>query len=123
MEVARKKELDFFRGKQSYGDLRNVGMGFLSSKLSNHLIGAIRKQLPVIQHNISEGIVALEKELEGLGGPQSGSRGGMLHLVLQLCRTFEEAFGKANPNPFISSSTLKLFSALSMPWRNAKCAL
>lgn len=94
MDIARKKELEFFRGQRPYADLRNLGMGFLSSKLSNHLIGAIRKQLPVIQHNISEGIVSLEKELESLGGPQSGSRGGMLHLVLQLCRTFEEAFAK-----------------------------
>lgn len=94
MEVARKKELEFFRGQRSYAPLKNVGMGFLSSKLSTHLIGAIRKQLPVIQHNINEGIISLEKELESMGGPQSNTRGAMVHLVLQLCRTFEEAFAK-----------------------------
>lgn len=102
MEIARKKELDFFKGTKSYADLRNVGMGHLSQKLSNHLVGAIRKQLPVIQHNINEGIISLEKELESLGGPQSGSRGGMIHLVLQLCRTFEEAFAKVLIPPFLS---------------------
>ncbi len=65
-------------------------------KLSSHLIGAIRKQMPVIQHNISEGIISLEKELESLGGPGAATRGSMIHLVLQLCRTFEEAFAKVD---------------------------
>lgn len=94
MEVARRKELDFFKGMRPYSDLRNVGTGFLSTKLSSHLIGAIRRQLPIIQQHISEGIISLEKELESLGGPGTASRGSMIHLVLQLCRTFEEAFAK-----------------------------
>jgi len=94
MGIARQKELEFFKGKREYSDLRNVGTNFLSEKLSSHLIGAIRKQMPVIQHNISEGIISLEKELESLGGPGTATRGSMIHLVLQLCRTFEEAFGK-----------------------------
>ena len=94
MEIARRKELDFFKGSRSYSDLRNVGTGFMSTKLSSHLIGAIRRQLPVIQQHISEGIISLEKELEALGGPGAASRGSMIHLVLQLCRAFEEAFAK-----------------------------
>ena len=97
MEIARKKEMEFFKGSRPYSDLRNVGMTFLSTKLSSHLIGAIRRQLPVIQHNINEGIISLEKELESLGGPQAANRGAMIHLVLQLCRAFEEAFAKVRP--------------------------
>ena len=96
MDVARKKELEFFQSKPQYQGLRNVGTTFMSSKLSSHLIGAIRRQLPVIQHNISEGIISLEKELESLGGPGAATRGSMIHLVLQLCRTFEEAFTKVS---------------------------
>ena len=51
MAEARKKELEFFKGSKHYSDLKNVGTGFLSSKLSTHLINAIRKQLPIIQHS------------------------------------------------------------------------
>ena len=47
MAEARRKELEFFRGSAHYRDLKNVGTGFLSGKLSTHLINAIRKQLPV----------------------------------------------------------------------------
>ena len=111
MDIARRKELEFFKGSRPYSELRNVGMGFLSTKLSSHLIGAIRRQLPVIQQHISEGIISLEKELEALGGPGAASRGSMIHLVLQLCRTFEEAFGKVSshlhhfPTYFSSAGT------------------
>jgi Dynamin central region len=55
MEAARSRELDFFKSKSEYRDLKNVGTKFLSTKLSTHLIGAIRKQLPVIQSAINDG--------------------------------------------------------------------
>ena len=84
MTEARKKELDFFKGSRHYSDLKNVGTGFLSSKLSTHLINAIRKQLPVIQHSINDGIVGLDRELESLGGPAVVTRGAMVHLILQV---------------------------------------
>ena len=84
MAEARRKELDFFRSSPHYGSLKNVGTGFLSSKLSTHLIGAIRKQLPVIQHSINDGIIGLERELEALGGPAVTTRGAMVHLSLQV---------------------------------------
>ena len=75
MQEARAKELSFFKGHSQYASCKNVGTGFLSVKLSNHLIGAIRKQLPVITHSINEGIVSLEKELESMGGAQVGDHG------------------------------------------------
>ncbi|DBB13052.1 hypothetical protein WJX82_001471 [Trebouxia sp. C0006] len=95
MESARNKELQFFKANPRYADLKNVGMNFLAGKLSNHLIGAIRRQLPAIQNQINTGIAGLEKELGSMGGPPVTSRGGMVHLILSLCRQFEEAFGKA----------------------------
>ncbi|KAL3138117.1 hypothetical protein ABBQ38_005347 [Trebouxia sp. C0009 RCD-2024] len=95
MESARGKELQFFKANPRYADLKNVGMNFLSGKLSTHLIGAIRRQLPAIQNQINTGIAGLEKELSSMGGPPVTSRGGMVHLILSLCRQFEEAFGKA----------------------------
>ena len=55
MESARNKELQFFKANPRYADLKNVGMNFLSGKLSNHLIGAIRRQLPAIQNQINTG--------------------------------------------------------------------
>ncbi len=94
MEAARKKELDFFHNSPHYGDLKNVGTGFLANKLSNHLVNAIRKQLPVIQNKVNDSIVDLEKELESLGGPAISGRGGMVHTVLQMCRLVEETFAK-----------------------------
>ena len=44
---------------------------------------------------IAAGIIGLEKELASLGGAPISSRGGMVHLILTLCRNFEEAFAKA----------------------------
>lgn len=55
METARNKELQFFKANPRYADLKNIGMNFLSNKLSNHLIGAIRRQLPAIQNQINTG--------------------------------------------------------------------
>ena len=40
-------------------------------------------------------IISLEKELESLGGKVAATRGGMIHLILSLCRQFEDAFTKA----------------------------
>ena len=40
-------------------------------------------------------IISLEKELESLGGKVAATRGGMIHLILSLCRQFEDAFCKA----------------------------
>lgn len=56
METARNKELQFFRANPRYADLKNIGMNFLSTKLSTHLIGAIRRQLPAIQNQINTGM-------------------------------------------------------------------
>ncbi|KAK9829182.1 hypothetical protein WJX72_004363 [[Myrmecia] bisecta] len=94
MATARKREMDFFKQTGHYDGLKNIGTNFLATKLSSHLMMAIRKQLPTIQHSINEGIIDLEKELSALGGPGAATRGAMVHLVLQLCRTFEEAFAK-----------------------------
>ncbi|DBA78839.1 TPA: hypothetical protein ACH3X1_008727 [Trebouxia sp. C0004] len=116
MESARNKELQFFKANPRYADLKNVGMNFLSGKLSNHLIAAIRRQLPAIQNQINTGHTkSTSSSVDGLsrigtaptwycwlgegveqhGGPPVTSRGGMVHLILSLCRQFEEAFGKA----------------------------
>ena len=40
-------------------------------------------------------IIAVRKEVDAMGGQVIATRGGMIHLVLQLCRQFEDAFGKA----------------------------
>ena len=66
MEAARGKELQFFKANPRYADLKNVGMNFLAAKLSTHLIGAIRRQLPAIQNQINTGelpdtVTALQK--------------------------------------------------------------
>jgi hypothetical protein len=92
MDKARAKELEFFRGSAHYADLKNVGTGFLAGRLADHLTGAIRRQLPTITQGIAAGIAGLERELAALGGPAVEGRGGMVHLLLQLCRQFEDAF-------------------------------
>ena len=83
MQDARAKELSFFRASPHYNGLKNVGTGFLSVKLSNHLISSIRKQLPVITHSINEGIINLEKGARVHGrGP--GAALGLVRL-LKIC--------------------------------------
>ena len=95
MQAARNRELEFFRSKPCYASLKNVGTSFLSARLSEHLVGAIKRALPAIQAGIADGTSGLEKELEQLGGPSVEGRGGMVHLLLQLTRQFEEAFAQA----------------------------
>jgi hypothetical protein len=45
--------------------------------------------------NGARSIIAVRKEVDAMGGQVIATRGGMIHLVLQLCRQFEDAFGKA----------------------------
>lgn len=40
-------------------------------------------------------IIACRKEVDAMGGQVIATRGGMIHLILQLCRQFEDAFVKA----------------------------
>ena len=87
MYEARRKELGFFKSNPAYADLKNIGTGYLSTKLSTQLIGAIRRQLPNIQNAINGNIIALEKEIESLGGPGAYTRGAMVHLVLTVSLT------------------------------------
>ncbi len=89
------QELDFFRQHPSYKDLRNVGTAFLSTNLSDHLISAIRRQMPTIQHHITRNINDLQKDLDSMGGTVDNTRGGMIHAVLTQARTFETCFKKA----------------------------
>lgn len=95
MAAARAKELEFFRSSPHYASLKNVGTGFLSSKLSDHLVYAIRKALPRITQGLADGVSKMEAELAALGGPSVEGRGGMVHLLLQLTRQFEDAFAAA----------------------------
>lgn len=96
MQRARDNEMAFFKGERSlYNGCTNVGTDFLSNKLSQHLIRAIQLQLPKITSSIDSGIIALRKEVDAMGGQQVATRGGMIHLILTLCRQFEDAFSKA----------------------------
>jgi hypothetical protein len=52
MKEARAKEQEFFKGHPSYKDLTNIGTGYLSDKLSHHLVNEIMRKLPKIQHYI-----------------------------------------------------------------------
>lgn len=66
----------------------------MGNKLSEHLLQAIRRQMPTIQNFISKNITDLTRELDSLGGSVDFSRGGMIHLILTMCRHFETAFNK-----------------------------
>uniref|UniRef100_A0A7S0VAJ5 Uncharacterized protein n=1 Tax=Polytomella parva TaxID=51329 RepID=A0A7S0VAJ5_9CHLO len=94
MQDARAKELSFFRSEDAYRDLKNVGTAYLAEKLSNHLISEITNKLPSIQEYVSGVISTLEKEKKSLGGDVASTRGGILHLILQLCHKIERAFEK-----------------------------
>lgn len=72
-----------------------MGTAYLSSNLSDHLISAIRRQMPTIQHHITRNINDLQKDLDSMGGTVDNTRGGMIHAVLTQARTFETCFKKA----------------------------
>lgn len=94
MQDARAREKEFFLSKPEYADLPNFGTGYLSEKLSAHLINEIMKNLPSIQSYIESTISKTQAELTALGGDVAGTRGSMLHMVLQLCHKLEKAFDK-----------------------------
>lgn len=93
MKDARRKEMDYFN-TSVYKGLQNVGTTHLSSRLSDNLISAIKRQLPAIQSFLAKSVVDLESEIQSLGGTQVATRGGMVHIILQLCKTFELTFAK-----------------------------
>jgi dynamin 1-like protein len=95
MEAARSNEMQFFQSNPAYAGCRNIGTDFLSNKLSTQLVRAIQQQLPVITSSIDNGIISVRKEVDAMGGQVIATRGGMIHLILQLCRQFEDAFTKA----------------------------
>lgn len=94
MQAARQNELAFFQRNSAYRGCSNIGTDFLSNKLSSQLIRAIHQQLPKITNSIDTGIIGLRKEVDSMGGQQVATRGGMIHLILTLCRQFEDAFAK-----------------------------
>ena len=94
MGRARAKEMEFFKGKDEYRSMENVGTDYLSSDLSEKLIASVRRQLPNISGFLNKSIMDLNKELEGLGGPAASGRGEMVHAVLTIARKFETAFAK-----------------------------
>ncbi|KAI8114157.1 hypothetical protein M9434_002283 [Picochlorum sp. BPE23] len=94
MNRARAKEMEFFKGKDEYRSMENVGTDYLSCDLSEKLIASVRRQLPNISGFLNKSIMDLNKELEGLGGPAATGRGEMVHAVLTIARKFETAFAK-----------------------------
>jgi hypothetical protein len=94
MQVARRKELDFFEQSESYRGLRNIGTGYLSMDLSEKLIASVRRQLPNISGFLNKTVMELHRELEAMGGAAASGRGEMVHSVLTLARKFETSFGK-----------------------------
>eukprot|EP01025_Chloroclados_australasicus_P041541 TRINITY_DN4402_c0_g1_i1.p1 TRINITY_DN4402_c0_g1~~TRINITY_DN4402_c0_g1_i1.p1 ORF type:complete len:629 (+),score=111.69 TRINITY_DN4402_c0_g1_i1:342-2228(+) len=92
IEKARSSEMDFFRSNELYKDLPNVGVKYLTNKLSECLITAVRKELPNIQNVIETGIKQLQSEMDRIGAPAPLTRGGMIHLIMKILRQFEEQF-------------------------------
>lgn len=60
MQDARAKELQFFHGSRDYGGLKNVGTGYLSTELSEKLIGSVRRQLPNISGFVNKSVMDLQ---------------------------------------------------------------
>eukprot|EP01026_Neomeris_dumetosa_P014813 TRINITY_DN1547_c0_g1_i3.p1 TRINITY_DN1547_c0_g1~~TRINITY_DN1547_c0_g1_i3.p1 ORF type:complete len:629 (-),score=120.26 TRINITY_DN1547_c0_g1_i3:174-2060(-) len=92
IEKARESEMEFFKGSELYRDLPNVGVKYLTQKLSECLITAVRKELPNIQNVIETGIKQLQMELDRIGAPAPLTRGGMIHLIMKIIRKFEQQF-------------------------------
>eukprot|EP01026_Neomeris_dumetosa_P027083 TRINITY_DN2203_c0_g1_i2.p1 TRINITY_DN2203_c0_g1~~TRINITY_DN2203_c0_g1_i2.p1 ORF type:complete len:668 (-),score=95.10 TRINITY_DN2203_c0_g1_i2:209-2095(-) len=92
IEKARQGEMDFFKSSDLYKDLPNVGVKYLTQKLSECLITAVRKELPNIQNVIETGIKQLQTEMDRIGAPAPMTRGGMIHLIMKILRRFEENF-------------------------------
>eukprot|EP00210_Caulerpa_lentillifera_P005765 g5512.t1 len=94
MHAARSRESEFFSGNSEYSDLENVGTGYLSQKLSTHLLNEIKRALPGLLTSIKSEILALEKELAALGASMMDSRGQMVHFILKRCREFETTYSE-----------------------------
>eukprot|EP00889_Picochlorum_renovo_P005048 jgi/Picre1/32078/NNA_007426.t1 len=61
MNRARAKEMEFFKGKDEYRSMENVGTDYLSCDLSEKLIASVRRQLPNISGFLNKSIMDLTK--------------------------------------------------------------
>lgn len=118
MQSARAREDEFFKGSGEYSDLANVGMAYLSEKLSSRLLHEIKRALPGLQTSIKQDILNIEKELAILGASVMDSRGKMIHFILKRCRDFETSYtemidrGKGGGERILEVFEQKLYAEL-----------
>eukprot|EP01024_Parvocaulis_polyphysoides_P024264 TRINITY_DN2224_c0_g4_i1.p1 TRINITY_DN2224_c0_g4~~TRINITY_DN2224_c0_g4_i1.p1 ORF type:complete len:628 (-),score=135.21 TRINITY_DN2224_c0_g4_i1:568-2451(-) len=92
IEKARSSEMEFFKSNDLYKDLDNVGVKYLTNKLSECLITAVKRELPNIQNVIESGIKQLQQESDKIGAPAPQTKGGMLFMIMKIIKRFEEEF-------------------------------
>ena len=75
VEVALKREIEFFNKHPEYRDLpeRYLGTRSLTTKLSELLVEAIKRSLPDIMKQIEEKLDELRGELDAMGTPPPAS--------------------------------------------------
>ncbi|XVE85490.1 hypothetical protein DITRI_Ditri17bG0094800 [Diplodiscus trichospermus] len=93
INVARRKEREYFETSSDYGHLANkMGSEYLAKLLSKHLEQVIRQRIPSIIALINKTIDELNAELDRIGRPIAADGGAQLYMILELCRAFDRVF-------------------------------
>ncbi|XP_020228158.1 dynamin-related protein 1B isoform X1 [Cajanus cajan] len=93
MIAARKRETEYFANSPEYRHLASrMGSVHLGKVLSKHLETVIKSRIPGLQSLINKTIIELETELNRIGKPIAADTGGKLYMIMEICRTFDQAF-------------------------------
>ena len=112
MPTSRKKEKEYFDTNPAYKDISfRMGTAFLAKSLGAHLLAVIKEKVPMITNLVNTQAEQLEKQIAGMGQPLPKTRGGMMNMALERCRSFERAFSD------------KIDKEVRMNKQRAKCPL
>ena len=56
------------------------------------IVLSIKEKVPMITNLVNTQAEQLEKQIAGMGQPLPKTRGGMMNMALERCRSFERAF-------------------------------
>ena len=108
VEVALKREIEFFNKHPEYRDLpeRYLGTRSLTTKLSELLVEAIKRSLPDIMKQIEEKLDELRGELDAMGTPPPASSREKSNFLMQLIADFSNDYKNTLSGKYVANAKL-----------------
>jgi vacuolar protein sorting-associated protein 1 len=106
VEVALKREIEFFNKHPDYRDLpeRYLGTRSLTTKLSEQLVEAIKRSLPEVMRQIEEKLDELNGEQEAMGTPPPASSREKSNFLMQLIADFSNNYKNTLSGKYVANA-------------------